>query len=48
MDKKIIGKIILILVLLALTIMLGFGTLLCSLVFSLQGDLHFSFGLIGL
>ena len=48
MNKKIIRNIVLIAVLLALTIALGFGTLLYSLVFSFQGDLHFTFGLIGL
>ena len=48
MNKKIIRSIILIVVLLALTVVLGFGTFLYSLVFSFQGELHFTFGLIGL
>ena len=48
MNKKIIRNIVLIAVLLALTIALGFGTFLYSLVFSFQGELHFTFGLIGL
>ena len=48
MDKKIVKSIILIVVLLALTIVLGFGTLLYSLVFSFQGEFHFTFGLVGL